>query len=265
MPERHTAGTDPAVIAHVIGQTPRPDLATDLQRRFPSTRFRIVGAMDGVQPEGIAPLAIGGHPLETLLRDGNRVILDAGFVAPLLQDAIEAHDADASAHLILCAGPFPELAAPATPSGHRTPLIRPFHVGVAEFRKRGHHRLDLMVPFAGYGFNKAHAVSYAYIAYWTAYFKANHPTEFLAAVLDSASGNPEKVGDAIREATRIGITVEPPSINHSRSGFTIERDSDGNDAIRFGLAAIKNVGASAIDPIVEAREASGPFKDIEDI
>ena len=104
--------------------------------------------MDGVQPEGIAPLAIGGHPLETLLRDGNRVILDAGFVAPLLQDAIEAHDADASAHLILCAGPFPELAAPATPSGHRTPLIRPFHVGVAEFRKRGHHRLDLMVPFA---------------------------------------------------------------------------------------------------------------------
>jgi DNA polymerase-3 subunit alpha len=84
-------------------------------------------------------------------------------------------------------------------------------------------------------------------------------------VLDSASGNPEKVGDAIREATRIGITVEPPSINHSRSGFTIERDSDGNDAIRFGLAAIKNVGASAIDPIVEAREASGPFKDIEDI
>ena len=124
---------------------------------------------------------------------------------------------------------------------------------------------DLMVPFAGYGFNKAHAVSYAYIAYWTAYFKANHPTEFLAAVLDSASGNPEKVGDAIREATRIGITVEPPNINHSRSGFTIERDSDGNDAIRFGLAAVKNVGASAIDPIVEAREASGPFKDIEDI
>ena len=124
---------------------------------------------------------------------------------------------------------------------------------------------DLMVPFAGYGFNKAHAVSYAYIAYWTAYFKANHPTEFLAAVLDSASGNPEKVGDAIREATRIGITVEPPSINHSRSGFTIERDSDGNDAIRFGLAAVKNVGASAIDPIVEARETAGLFKDIEDI
>ncbi|MCZ6538763.1 MAG: DNA polymerase III subunit alpha [Chloroflexi bacterium] len=124
---------------------------------------------------------------------------------------------------------------------------------------------DLMVPFAGYGFNKAHAVSYAYIAYWTAYFKANNPTEYITAVLDSAAGNPEKVGEAIREATRLGITVKPPSINYSRAGFTIERDSDGNDAIRFGLAAVKNVGAAAIDPIVETREAAGLFKDIEDI
>ena len=121
-----------------------------------------------------------------------------------------------------------------------------------------------MVPFAGYGFNKAHAVSYAYIAYWTAYFKANDPTEYITAVLDSASGNPEKVGEAIREAARIGITVKPPSINYSRSGFTIEREPDGSDTIRFGLAAVKNVGAAAIDPIVEAREAAGPFKDIEE-
>ena len=124
---------------------------------------------------------------------------------------------------------------------------------------------DLMVPFAGYGFNKAHAVSYAYIAYWTAYFKANNPTEYITAVLDSASSNPEKVGEAVQEAIRLGITVKPPSINYSQAGFTIERDSDGNDAIRFGLAAVKNVGAAAIDPIVEAREAAGLFKDIEDI
>jgi DNA polymerase-3 subunit alpha len=124
---------------------------------------------------------------------------------------------------------------------------------------------ELMVPFAGYGFNKAHAVSYAYIAYWTAYFKANYSTEYLAAVLDSASGNPEKVGEAIREATRLGISVKPPSINYSRAGFTIEPDADGDDAIRFGLAAVKNVGGAAIDPIVEVREAGGLFKDIEDI
>ena len=124
---------------------------------------------------------------------------------------------------------------------------------------------ELMAPFAGYGFNKAHAVSYAYIAYWTAYFKANYSTEYIAAVLDSASGNPEKVGEAIREATRLNISVKPPSINHSGSGFTIETDKDGNDIIRFGLAAVKNVGASAVDPIVEVREAGGPFRDLEDI
>ena len=124
---------------------------------------------------------------------------------------------------------------------------------------------ELMAPFAGYGFNKAHAVSYAYIAYWTAYFKANYPTEYIAAVLDSTSGNPEKVGEAIREATRLNIGVKPPSVNYSRSGFTIERDPEGNDVIRFGLAAVKNVGAAAIDPIVEVREAAGLFKDIEDI
>jgi len=124
---------------------------------------------------------------------------------------------------------------------------------------------ELMAPFAGYGFNKAHAVSYAYIAYWTAYFKANYSTEYIAAVLDSASGNPEKVGEAIRESTRLNISIKPPSINHSRSGFTIETDKDGNDTIRFGLAAVKNVGASAVEPIVEVREAGGPFRDIEDI
>ena len=124
---------------------------------------------------------------------------------------------------------------------------------------------ELMAPFAGYGFNKAHAVSYAYIAYWTAYFKANYSTEYIAAVLDSASGNPEKVGEAIREATRLNISVKPPSINHSGSGFTIETDKDGNDLIRFGLSAVKNVGASAVDPIVEVREAGGPFRDLEDI
>ena len=123
----------------------------------------------------------------------------------------------------------------------------------------------LMEPFAGYGFNKAHAVSYAYIAYWTAYFKANYSTEYIAAVLDSASGNPEKVGMAIREASRLNIAVKPPNINYSRSGFTIERDTEGNDAIRFGMAAVKNVGSAAIDLIVEVREAAGTFNDIEDI
>ena len=148
MSEQYATGPGLAVIAHVIGQTPRPDLSNDLQRRFPSTRFRVVGALDGLRPGELPPLAHHGYPLETLLRGGDRVVVDADFVAPLLQDAIEANDAGASAHLILCAGPFEELVVPTKPSGHSTPLIRPFDVGVAECLRCGHHRLALLVPFA---------------------------------------------------------------------------------------------------------------------
>jgi len=147
MPERHQTGTDPVVIAHVIGQTPRPDLSTDLERRFPSTRVRVVGALDGIRADQIAPCVPGGYPLETRLRDGSRVVLDAGFVAPLLQEAIDAHDEDACVHLVLCAGPFSDLAAPTTSSGRRTPLIRPFDATVVELVGRGYRRLDVMVPF----------------------------------------------------------------------------------------------------------------------
>jgi hypothetical protein len=148
MPERHQAGTDPVVIAHVIGQSPRPDLSTDLERRLPSARVRVVGALDGIRPDQIAPCAPGGYPLETRLRDGSRVVLDADFVAPLLQQAIDAHEEDAAVHLVLCAGPFPDLAAPTTPSGRRTPLIQPFDTTVVELVERGFRRLDVMVPFA---------------------------------------------------------------------------------------------------------------------
>ncbi|MEX0761459.1 MAG: DNA polymerase III subunit alpha [Dehalococcoidia bacterium] len=123
----------------------------------------------------------------------------------------------------------------------------------------------LIEPFAGYAFNKAHSVSYAMIAYWTAYFKANYPMEYFAAMLDSASGNPEKVGACIREAQRKNIRVLPPSLNRSGAGFTIEPVEDAVGGIRFGLAAVKNVGAGAVAPIIEAREAAGEFESLEDI
>ncbi len=135
-------------MAHVIGQTPRPDLTFELGRRFPSAHFRIVGALDDVPLGEIAPCAVDGYPLETRLRDGSRVVVDAEFVAVRLQRAIDSHDADASAHLVLCAGPFPTLVAPTKPSGRRTPVIRPFDVAAEEFAHRGYGRLDVMVPFA---------------------------------------------------------------------------------------------------------------------
>ena len=123
---------------------------------------------------------------------------------------------------------------------------------------------DLIEPFAGYAFNKAHSISYAMIAYWTAYFRANYPTEYFAALLNAATGNADKVGDCVREARRNRIQVLLPDVNHSTATFAIEQTHDGQTAIRFGLAAVKNVGQAAVTPIVEAREEGGPFKSLED-
>jgi len=122
---------------------------------------------------------------------------------------------------------------------------------------------SLIEPFAGYAFNKAHSVSYAMIAYQTAYLKANYPVEFMCALLANHMGQPEKVAAAVAECERLGIQVLPPDVNSSRETFAIEQSEDGQ-AIRFGLAAIKNVGESAIQPIIASRDADGPFNSIDE-
>jgi len=125
-------------------------------------------------------------------------------------------------------------------------------------------------PFAGYGFNKAHAVCYAFLAYQTAYLKANYPVEYMTAVLESATGDMDKVATAIAECRRLGIPILPPDVNKSKASFTIETldsalaGSPSGPAIRFGLAAIKNVGEGAVQEIIAARERGGPFKSVED-
>jgi DNA polymerase-3 subunit alpha len=123
---------------------------------------------------------------------------------------------------------------------------------------------SLIEPFAGYAFNKAHSVSYAMIAYQTAYLKANYPVEFMSALLIKHMGQADKTALAVSECHRLGIRVLPPDVSQSKETFTIEQNGDTSAAIRFGLAAIKNVGASAIRPIIVAREEGGPFKSIED-
>ncbi|MBE0415289.1 MAG: DNA polymerase III subunit alpha [Dehalococcoidia bacterium] len=121
---------------------------------------------------------------------------------------------------------------------------------------------DLIEPFAGYAFNKAHSVSYAMIAYQTAYLKANYPAEYMSAVLTMNMGQPEKIYSAVKECHRLAIPILPPDVNKSSSTFSIE-DAEGERGIRFGLAAIKNVGFGAVRPIIAARE-QGEFKSIED-
>jgi DNA polymerase-3 subunit alpha len=123
----------------------------------------------------------------------------------------------------------------------------------------------LIEPFAGYAFNKAHATSYALIAYQTAYLKASFPAEYITAFLITHTGQQEKVASAIAECRRLGITVLPPDINRSQASFSIESDHGGAPAIRFGLAAIKNVGAGAIEPITTERSKGGEFKSVEDL
>jgi DNA polymerase-3 subunit alpha len=117
---------------------------------------------------------------------------------------------------------------------------------------------DLLERFAEYGFNKSHAAAYALIAYQTAYFKANHPVEFLAASMSLDMGNTDKLSEFRAEATRLGIKVEPPSVN--RSG--VEFDVDGK-TIHYALAALKGVGRQAVEAIVTAR-SDRPFTDLTD-
>src|ERR1700726_3465859 len=106
---------------------------------------------------------------------------------------------------------------------------------------------ELLERFADYGFNKSHAAAYALVAYQTAYMKANHPAEFLAASMTYAMGNTDKLAEYREEAVRLGLKVEAPSVN--RSGVTF--DVDGN-TIHYALAALKGVGRQAVEAIILA-------------
>lgn len=118
---------------------------------------------------------------------------------------------------------------------------------------------DLMAQFAEYGFNKSHSAAYGYLAYITGYLKAHYPVEFMSALLTSETGNTDKVVRYINECRDLGIKVLPPDVNASDLNFT----PDG-DAIRFGLGAVKNVGAGAVEAIVKARREGGSFKNLYD-
>ena len=121
---------------------------------------------------------------------------------------------------------------------------------------------DQMDKFAGYGFNKSHSAAYAWVAYQTAYLKTHYPVEFMAALLTSETSKPESVVKYIGECREMGIRVEPPDAQTSGAQFTPQATSEGA-AIRFGLAAVKNVGGNAIESIMKARaEAGGRFKSL---
>jgi DNA polymerase-3 subunit alpha len=118
---------------------------------------------------------------------------------------------------------------------------------------------DLIVPFADYGFNASHACAYAYVAYQTAYLRAHHPVEYMAALLTSVRDDKDKKPFYLNAARLMGVRVLPPDVNQSQLYFT---PSDGE--IRYGLAAVRNVGVGAVEQIIRARLEQGPFESFTD-
>tara|TARA_B100001123_G_scaffold209466_2_gene236972 strand:- start:2384 stop:6016 length:3633 start_codon:yes stop_codon:yes gene_type:complete len=126
---------------------------------------------------------------------------------------------------------------------------------------------ELIEPFAGYAFNKAHAWCYGNIAYQTAYLKTNHAVEYLTAVLQLAGSSPdpyERIAQAVAECARLDIAVLPPDINASKATFAVEQREDATLGIRFGLGDIKNVGSAAVEGLIREREKSGTYVDVDD-
>ncbi|GGU12500.1 DNA polymerase III subunit alpha [Nocardioides albus] len=118
---------------------------------------------------------------------------------------------------------------------------------------------EILLPFSDYAFNKSHSAAYGVVTYWTAYLKANYPTEYMAALLTSVKNDKDKMAIYLNECRRMKIAVLPPDVNESSHDFT----AVGSD-IRFGLTAVRNVGAQVVDGIVEARTSKGRFADFND-
>ena len=123
------------------------------------------------------------------------------------------------------------------------------------------HIFDLMEKFAGYGFNKSHSAAYALLSYQTAWLKAHYPAAFMAAVLSADMDHTDKVVTLIDECAQIELEIQPPHVNHSSYAFTVA----GERAIRYGLGAIKGVGAGAVEALLAERTARGPFSSLEDL
>ena len=136
------------------------------------------------------------------------------------------------------------------------------HSGMSE--KQAEQVWSLFEPFQGYGFNKAHAACYGRVAYQTAHMKANYSTEYMCAVLTAEAGDTEKIAEIITECQRMGIPVLPPDINSSFKDFTVIKNQQSADQIRFGLLTIKNLGEGVADAVIAERNTVGPYKNLED-
>ncbi len=125
--------------------------------------------------------------------------------------------------------------------------------------KTAHAIWELFPPFARYGFNRSHAACYAMVSYQTAYLKAHYPVEFMASLLNTSSGDLDRITFLVGEAKRLNIPVLPPDVNMSAEQFTVDEEAGG---IRFGLLAIKNLGANIVSAVINERTRGGPFESL---
>ncbi|MGV9572136.1 DNA polymerase III subunit alpha, partial [Streptomyces nigra] len=145
-------------------------------------------------------------------------------------------------------------------------LAKNFTIFQAGARKNGYSDeaiqalWDVLVPFAGYAFNKAHSAAYGLVSYWTAYLKANHPAEYMAALLTSVKDDKDKSAVYLNECRRMGIRVLPPNVNESVHNFAAQ----GDDVILFGLEAVRNVGTNVVESIIKSRKAKGKYSSFPD-
>jgi DNA polymerase-3 subunit alpha len=130
-------------------------------------------------------------------------------------------------------------------------------------RPKANELFDLIDKFAGYGFNKSHAAAYALVAYQTAWLKAHHPVEFYAASMCFDMGQTDKLSIFVDDMRRLDVACLPPSVNASQAEFAVEPTVSGH-AVRYALGALKGVGEKAMEQLVEERDASGPFKSLDD-
>lgn len=133
--------------------------------------------------------------------------------------------------------------------------------------KTAQHIWDFILPFARYGFNRSHGACYAMIAYRTAYLKANFPAQFMAALLTSENGDTDRIAIEVAEVRRMGMEIMAPDVNESFSTFTVVRETTATDhpRIRFGLAAIKNVGEHIVRVLIDQRKAHGAYQSLADL
>ena len=131
-------------------------------------------------------------------------------------------------------------------------------------KELGEKVFELIEPFAGYAFNKAHSVSYAMIGYWTAYFKANYPEIFMSILMKNSADDKEKISSLISECNSMDINISRPNINRSEVDFDPYLDESGKKYISYGLGTIKNISSSSMEVLVNERNKNGKFKSLED-